>query len=431
MSKKVDSYPRSNIADCGAVAPSAKKIVEMSAQIRPTVKELPPWNLKGLSVLAFAHGASDFFSGMVPLLIFTVVAAHGLSPVYQGVVGFLWYFTSSIVQPLFGFYSDARGRWWFLPSAVLLTVVSVSLAGFATGIGVLALLVVVGGIGSAVMHPEAGKYSAMLSGHRKAGGISIFQIGGAIGYAFGPIAISRVLQNVGPHGSVLMIVPGLLATVALFSTMARVDRAAVRLYTAPHHLRVEQAARVDRTGVSLLVVSTSLRYLVTAAFMTFLPNLVIARGGTLVTAGVVVTTFLAVGVIGLYAGGYLADRFGALSVSIASLLGAVPFLYGYFFFAGAGGLASLLVASILLNVQSAPGVAIVQRMLPKNLGMALGLMNGVAFGIGSAMVATVGFIVARSGPASALQVVSALPVLCAFVYVAVGRSLNAARPAAP
>lgn len=371
-------------------------------------------------MLAFAHGASDFFSGMVPLLIFTVVAAHGLSPVYQGVIGFLWYFTSSIVQPLFGLYSDARGRWWFLPAAVLLTVASVSLAGLAPNIGVLALLVVIGGIGSAVMHPEAGKYSAMLSGRRKAGGISIFQIGGAIGYAFGPIAISRVLENVGPQGSVLMIVPGLLAAAALFSTMARVDRAAVRLHSTPHHLHVERDAPVDRTGVSLLVVSTSLRYLVTAAFMTFLPNLIIARGGTLLTAGIVVTAFLAVGVIGLYAGGYLADRFGALPVSIGTLIAAVPFLYAFFLLPGTAGLSSLLIASILLNVQSAPGVAIVQRMLPKNLGMALGLMNGVAFGIGSAMVAAVGFIVARSGPASALQVVSFLPAVCALVYVAVG-----------
>ncbi|MBC5815856.1 MAG: MFS transporter [Candidatus Eremiobacteraeota bacterium] len=392
----------------------------MSAQNRATFKELPPWNLKGLSVLAFAHGASDFFSGMVPLLIFTVVAAHGLSPVYQGFIGFLWYFTSSIVQPLFGFYSDARGRWWFLPGAVFLTVASVSFAGLSPNIWVLSLLIIIGGIGSAVMHPEAGKYSAMLSGSRKAGGISIFQIGGALGYALGPIAISRVLENVGPHGSVLMIVPGLLATIALFSTMARVDRAAVRLHSIPHHLKVQTNGPVDRTGVSLLVISTSLRYLVTAAFMTYLPNLIVERGGSITTAGLVVTTFLAVGVIGLYAGGYLADRFGAVAVSIASLLVAVPFLYGFFLLPGGAGFLSLLVASILLNVQSAPGVAIVQKMLPKNLGMALGLMNGVAFGIGSALVAAVGFIVAHGGPAAALEDVSGLPALCALVYVAVG-----------
>ncbi|GAC1653941.1 MAG: MFS transporter [Vulcanimicrobiaceae bacterium] len=392
----------------------------MSAQNRTTFKELPPaWNLKGLSVLAFAHGASDFFSGMVPLLIFTVVAAHGLSPVYQGFIGFLWYFTSSIVQPLFGLYSDARGRWWFLPAGVFFTVASVSLAGLAPNVAVLGLLIVTGGIGSAVMHPEAGKYSAMLSGSRKAGGISIFQIGGAAGYAFGPLAVSHLIATFGSRGSLAMLVPGLIATAILFSTMARVDRAAVRDHIAARALEPASGRAGDRLGVTLLVIATSLRYLVTAAFMTYLPNLIVARGGSIQLAGAVVTAFLAVGVAGLFAGGYLADRFGALRVSIASLLLAVPLLYGFFLEKNMAGFASLLAAAILLNVQSAPGVAIVQRMLPRNLGMALGLMNGVAFGIGSALVATVGFVVASAGPAVALEDVSALPAMCALAYVLV------------
>ncbi|MDP9017822.1 MAG: MFS transporter [Candidatus Eremiobacteraeota bacterium] len=391
----------------------------MSAPERTTFKELPPWNLRGLSVLSFAHGASDFFSGMVPLLIFSVVAGHGLSAAYQGTIGFLWYFTSSIIQPLFGMYSDTRGRWWFLPGGVLLTVVSVSLAGLASNIAVLALLIVIGGIGSAVMHPEAGKYSAMLSGARKAGGISIFQIGGAFGYALGPIAISRLLEHFGPGGSLAMLLPGLIACGILFITMARVDRAATRDHQpAESHERLAPTP-VDHTGVALLVASTSLKYLVAAAFMTYLPNLIVARGGSIALAGEVVTLFLATGAIGLFAGGYLADRFGVYAISIASLAGAVPFLFAFFVVPGPLGFALLFVAGMLLNVQSAPGVAIVQRMLPKNLGMALGLMNGVAFGIGSAMVAGVGFIVARSGPSAALADVSALPIVCALAYVVV------------
>jgi FSR family fosmidomycin resistance protein-like MFS transporter len=158
--------------------------------------------------------------------------------------------------------------------------------------------------------------------------------------------------------------------------------------------------------------------------MTYLPNLVVARGGSIAQAGVIVTLFLAVGVIGLYLGGWLGDRYGALPISVASLFITAPVLYGFFAFTGALSLTFLLLAGVLLNVQSAPSVAIVQRMLPRNLGMALGLMNGVAFGAGSALVTAVGFGVARIGAANALLEVSALPLACAAAFWLAGRRLN-------
>jgi hypothetical protein len=66
-------------------------------------------------------------------------------------------------------------------------------------------------------------------------------------------------------------------------------------------------------------------------------------------------------------------------------------------------------------------------MLPRNLGMALGLMNGVAFGAGSALVTAVGFGVARIGAAGALLEVSALPLVCAAAFWLAGRRLNDSR----
>jgi FSR family fosmidomycin resistance protein-like MFS transporter len=383
--------------------------------------------LRGLLAMGFAHGASDFYSGMVPLLIFTIVSAHRLSPLYQGAVGFLWYLTSSVVQPLFGAYSDRAGRWWFLPTSVGVTAGAVSLIGLSSGMGALALLVVAGGIGSAVMHPEAGKYAALLSGKRKSGGISIFQIGGAIGYAFGPVVIAHMLQTYGSRGSVWMLLPGLAGVAFLFVLMRGLDAYAQRAQ-AEHRAAISPGtANVDRTGIGLLVAGTALKYLVGASFMTYLPNLIVGRGGSIAQAGVVVTLFLAVGVIGLYLGGWLGDRYGALPIAVASLFATAPVLYGFFAFGGVPSLAFLLLAGVLLNVQSAPSVAIVQRMLPRNLGMALGLMNGVAFGAGSALVTAVGFGVARIGAANALLEVSALPLACAAAFWLAGRRLSDAR----
>jgi FSR family fosmidomycin resistance protein-like MFS transporter len=384
------------------------------------------WNLRALVTMGFAHGTSDFYSGMVPLLVFTIVTAHRLSPLYQGAIGFLWYLTSSIVQPLFGAYSDRAGRWWFLPASVGLTALGVSLIGVSNGIAVLAALVIVGGLGSAVMHPEAGKYAALLSGNRKSGGISIFQIGGAAGYAFGPIVISALLQHYGAASSLWMLIPGLLAVGVLFTMMRGIDAHAQREREVQRAEPGYADSSVDTTGVGLLVAGTALKYLAGAAFMTYLPNLIVAQGGTIQRAGTIVTAFLIAGTVGLYAGGWLGDRFGAVRIAVISLAAAAPAFYGFFALGGAAGLLALLLANALLNVQSAPSVAIVQRMLPRNLGMALGLMNGVAFGAGSALVTAVGFGVARIGAANTLGEVALLPLLCAGTYWLAGRRLESA-----
>jgi FSR family fosmidomycin resistance protein-like MFS transporter len=384
----------------------------------PEVVAQQRWNLRGLSLIAFAHGLSDFYSGALPFVIFYVVTRENGSPFVQGALGFLWYLTSSVIQPLFGAYSDRHGRWWFMPAAIALTIAGVSLSGIVHSIAGLALCIVVGGLGSAVMHPEAGKYSAMLSGTRRAGGISIFQIGGQIGYAAGPAVIALLLARFGGAGTLALFLPGAALVAALFVAMPHLDRSALRAHRSHAHHDVVPA-RVDRVGIGLLVTSTGLRYFTAAAFMTYLPNLLVGRGFALTGAGQVVSAFLLVSSIGLLAGGYLADRLGSIRVSVGSLVLAVPALLGFFALGGAPAIALLMIASVLLAIQNAPGVALVQAMMPRNLGMALGLMNGVAFGVGSALVAVVGIAVGRAGAGPALFGVSFAPLAAVLGLVAV------------
>jgi hypothetical protein len=82
-----------------------------------------------------------------------------------------------------------------------------------------------------------------------------------------------------------------------------------------------------------------------------------------------------------------------------------------------------LLGSVLLSVQNAPGVVLAQALMPRNLGTALGLMNGVGFGLGSLGVAAVGFVVTRSGPDAALAMVSLVPLLAAATYYVVDRRI--------
>jgi FSR family fosmidomycin resistance protein-like MFS transporter len=374
------------------------------------------WSLRGLSVIAFAHGVSDFYAGTVSFTIFLVISNQHTSPAYQGLLMFVWYLTSSIVQPFFGAYTDRHGRWWFLPAALTLTMTALSIAAMLSSVWLLAVCLVIGGIGSAVLHPEAGKYSAMLSGSRRASGISIFQIGGQLGYALGPAAIATLYSHLGSRGSLVMAVPGVLAVAALFRLMRHVDRKAEEVHASSQPSAASEGP-VDRIGIGLIMTSTALRHFTSTAFITFLPNVLVGRGFSSELAGDMVTAFLLISSVGLYAGGALSDRYGPVRISIAALVGSVPFLLSFFILTGPLGILALLIGSALLAVQNAPGVSMVQAMLPKNLGMALGLMNGVSFGAGSALVAGIGVAVATFGASASLEAASLSPLIAALSYV--------------
>lgn len=381
--------------------------------------------------MAFAHGASDLYSGILPLIIFYDVSRAHLPAWYQGSLAFVWYLTSSIAQPIVGAYSDRRGRWWFLPVSVALTAIAVSLTPAVESLGALLACVVAGGIGSAVMHPEAGRYSSLLGGTRRASAISIFQIGGQIGYAIGPIVAAALLAHAGAGTIIAMSLPGVLAALGVAAVLPGFARDADA--ASPRHLGADSAAltRVDRFALVLLILSTSLRYLVGASFAFYLPNLLTARGLPLTAIGAIVTTFLIASTFGLYGGGATADRFGHARVAIAGLLLSIPPLVLGLTLHGPLAVLCLMLGSAALSMQNAPGVALAQSLLPRNLGTALGLMNGVAFGIGSAGVALLGVVVTRFGADTALMAVAFTPLLAAIAYAVVGVRLRSSAVAHP
>ncbi|HTW85870.1 MAG TPA: MFS transporter [Candidatus Sulfotelmatobacter sp.] len=373
------------------------------------------WDLRGVSLMAFAHGASDLYSGVLPFVLFYDVARAGLPAWCQGALAFAWYLTSSVAQPLVGAYSDRRGRWWFLPASVALTAVAVSAAAATASMAVLVACVVLGGLGSAVMHPEAGRYSALLGGTRRASAISIYQIGGQVGYGIGPIVAAVLLAHAGGGAAVAMAVPGVLAALGVAALMPAFARDADAV--APRHTARFSFGQVDHVAIGFLVASTALRYLTAAAFAFYLPNLLSARGLPLTASGAIVTAFLIAAALGLYAGGAGADRFGARRVAVLGLLLSVPPLLAGLALHGAPAVVALLIGSALLAVQNAPGVTLAQELLPRHLGTALGLMNGVAFGIGSLGVALIGVVVTRAGADAALTLAALAPLPAALAYL--------------
>ena len=134
----------------------------------------------------------------------------GLSAWYQGAVSFLWYLTSSIVQPLFGAYADRHGRWWFMPSACCWSCCRFRSHRSRPPLGPLAL-VVVGGLGAAIMHPEAGQVRGAAQRLAQFGRDLDFSNRRVPWLRAGTGSIAALLAHFGRFGSLVLLPPGLLA----------------------------------------------------------------------------------------------------------------------------------------------------------------------------------------------------------------------------
>src|ERR671937_1622950 len=198
---------------------------------------------RAMAALSSGHLAVDFSNGALPALLPFLVDRFDLTYTLAGVIVLASTVSSSVIQPLFGLWSDRRGAIWLLPAGVAVAGVGIALAADAPSYWAVLLLVVVPGVGVAAYHPEGSKFAAYASGARRASGMSAFSIGGNVGFALGPIVATPLVVAFGLRGGLLLAVPCLAIAAALL--------AAVRFlggFAPDAAQRARQAAGGDRRG---------------------------------------------------------------------------------------------------------------------------------------------------------------------------------------
>jgi FSR family fosmidomycin resistance protein-like MFS transporter len=180
-------------------------------------------------------------------------------------------------------------------------------------------------------------------------------------------------------------------------------------------------------AMALLIAVVGVRSWASLGFSTFVPFYyvdVLQADPRLV--GLLLFVFLGSGALATIIAGPIADRVGALAFMQWVLLAALPF--GVLFLLSRGPLAFVLLAIFggVLTSSFTVSVVLGQAYLPRNAGMASGLIVGFAIGLGGAGVTALGWVADRWGVATALWI-SALTPLVAF---ALTRMLPAPRDAA-
>ncbi len=381
---------------------------------------------KAMATLSIGHLAVDFASGSVPALLPFLTLKFGLSYTATAALMLATLVSSSLVQPLFGLWSDRRGAMWLLPGGVALAAVGMAGAMIAPGYVVVLVTVFLAGIGIAAYHPEGAKFAAYASGRHLASGMSYFNIGGNTGYALGPIILTPLVVWLGLEAGIAAMVPVLVVAVVLLRALPRLER----IVPASTKSR-DGAGEDDVPAMAMLSIVIALRSVAWFGLLTFVPLWIVAGGGTEGEGGRELSLMLVSGAIGTLVLGPVADRVG-LRRTLLVTQAALPFLIVTF--VAVGGLVGTVALMLVgLCVVGTFGVTMVlsQLYLPRHVGMASGLSVGLAMGLGGIAAVVLGAVADAIDLETALYVAAAAPAVGCIACLLLPRPAGRARPPEP
>jgi MFS transporter, FSR family, fosmidomycin resistance protein len=143
--------------------------------------------------------------------------------------------------------------------------------------------------------------------------------------------------------------------------------------------------------------------------ITFLPLYFAFRMDTPGSAGWHLFVLLLSGAIGGLIGGYTSDRFGRKPVIAFSLLFCTPLLYLALTTSGLTEWAFTALAGATLLASFSPAILTAQDLIPRNQGIASGIVLGFAMGIGGMGIAITGIISDNYGIAAGMLSLVVLP----------------------
>jgi FSR family fosmidomycin resistance protein-like MFS transporter len=289
------------------------------------------------------------------------------------------------------------------------------LLAFAGNYPLLLLAAALIGTGSSVFHPESSRVARMASGGKHGLAQAVFQVGGNLGAATGPLLAAFIVL---PHGQ---------SSIAWFSCAALLG--IFVLFNVGHWYKAHGLARLKprtRDGsaqpvphprqvtaaIAVLLALIFSKYFYLASLTSYYTFYLINRFHVSVqSAQVHLFVFLGAVALGTIIGGPLGDRLGRKYIIWASILGILPFTlllpHANLFWTGV-----LTVPIGMILASAFPAIVVyAQELLPGRTGTVAGLFFGFAFGMAGVGAAVLGTLADAVGIDLVYQICAFLPLI--------------------
>jgi FSR family fosmidomycin resistance protein-like MFS transporter len=365
-----------------------------------------------LGGVALCHCINDIMQSLVSAIYPLLEEEFALSYAQIGFLTFAFTVTASILQPLVGVVTDRRPLPLALPLGMGSTLVGIVVLANAPSYPLLILGAMMIGIGSAIFHPEASRIARAASGGRFGTAQSVFQVGGNVGHAVGPLLAAFIVAPLGR--------PSLM----LFTAAAALGIGILWRVSEWHRTRPRPTGRAARAEETALPRGRVLGALVVLGILVFTKNAytsslssfytfyVIERFGLSVEQSqLMLFVFLGAMALGVMLGGPIGDRIGPLAVIWVSILGVLPFTLALPY-ANLWGSVVLTIAIGVVIASAFPAILVfAQELMPGRVGLVNGIFFGLAFGMGGIAAAGLGALADAHGIEFVYRICAWLPAL--------------------
>lgn len=310
-----------------------------------------------------------------------------LSLSQAGILGGTLIFSSSLMQPLYGYLADRFQHKAFVALGPAIAGVFICSLGRAPDFYTLLILLVLGGVGIAAFHPQGAAVTSEVSGRRRGYQMSVFITSGMMGYALGPTYITAVIALAGLKHSYWAAAPGILMSAYLLLYGPSPGKAET------HHTRRElfpDQLKANRKPLLTLYFLVVIRSAIQMTFVAFLPLFYTLRGYSEVRSSQFLSLFLLAGGLAGFFGGVLADRFGGKRIIAVSMAGSLPLLLGFLWTQGGVSVWLCAAGGAFLLFTNPVNIVMAQELVPAGASTVSALMMGFAWGMGGAFIPLTG-----------------------------------------
>ncbi|MGP4298820.1 MFS transporter [Escherichia coli] len=377
------------------------------------IPKIAKTSFKILGAISAAHLLNDMIQSLLLALYPLLQPEFSLSFVQIGLITLTFQVTSSLLQPLIGIYTDKYPQPRSLPVGMGFTLVGLIMLSLAQTYPEILIAAALVGTGSSVFHPESSRVARMASGGRHGLAQSLFQVGGNLGSALGPLLAAIIIAPYGKGHVAWFVLAALLAMIILMQ-VSRWYRVQTK-NTGPANAAREISpfpTKTVITGISVLLILIFSKFVYMSSLSSYYTFYLINKFNLPVQkAQLYLFGFLFAAAAGTVIGGPLGDRFGRKKVIWCSILGAAPFsLFLPYLNLEITCLFTIIIGLVLSSAFSAI-LVFAQELVPGRIGMISGLFFGFAFGMGGLGAAGLGIIADHSGIDTVFQLCSFLPLI--------------------